>query len=676
MKQRKQNSNTIAESEVEVTALGATGLQAALLLADTTNVKPTIKVNNYRVMSVPDETELIAVAGDRYAECVNFEVSRYSTCYDLNNGKRWFIETLNAKPETPEYNIVEINADALEITDELITFQWVVDPLTVAYPGDVQLRLMVLLYDEATDTDFLWRSQTGIFTVYKTFLPYGDDPAPYPGLSYIEDAINKIDDMMQQAQIANQDTQQLILELSELVGDINNVYATATRAEEPNVTVTWEENGLHFSFELPKGDMGYYFTPHIDEEGNISWSNNGLLPNPTVVNIKGPKGDEGGTFRIIGNVTSASDLPDATTLPDNDAYIVGASAPYELYVIEVLNGVNTWFNAGTFNAVAGEPGIASSFTIVQTNTIAPGLDASVSEAAESTPQDRRYIVNIPRGEKGDVEFATFDVSIENGHLYVTYPDGMEDVQFELRNGHLFAIINVEGTSQEMDIGAVGFNPVGEYDAGTQYKRLDIVFSTANEASYIAVIDSIGQDLLDETYWMPYGGVGSGNSEDAMLIYVYDTNRSGVVDDSERLGAQPPSYYASQAALTSGLNIKSNINHTHSQYITEETDPNIFEWAKQAAKPTYTASEIGLGNVNNTSDLNKPISLAMQTALDGKASTSHTHDPSSIGAVARANPVVDNTSIDIPSARNIYAGTTALVSGVSNLPTGSIYLQYE
>lgn len=36
------------------------------------------------------------------------------------------------------------------------------------------------------------------------------------------------------------------------------------------------------------------------------------------------------------------------------------------------------------------------------------------------------------------------------------------------------------------------------------------------------------------------------------------------------------------------------------------------------------SDVGLGNVNNTSDLNKPISTATQTALNGKSDTTHTH----------------------------------------------------
>lgn len=43
----------------------------------------------------------------------------------------------------------------------------------------------------------------------------------------------------------------------------------------------------------------------------------------------------------------------------------------------------------------------------------------------------------------------------------------------------------------------------------------------------------------------------------------------------------------------------------------------------------TAEQIGLSNVNNTADLDKPISTAVQTALDNKANTKHTHKKSDI-----------------------------------------------
>ena len=43
----------------------------------------------------------------------------------------------------------------------------------------------------------------------------------------------------------------------------------------------------------------------------------------------------------------------------------------------------------------------------------------------------------------------------------------------------------------------------------------------------------------------------------------------------------------------------------------------------------TAEQVGLGNVNNTADLDKPISTAVQTALNDKANTKHTHKKSDI-----------------------------------------------
>lgn len=54
-----------------------------------------------------------------------------------------------------------------------------------------------------------------------------------------------------------------------------------------------------------KGDNGTTFTPSVDTNGNLSWSNDGGLPNPPTVNIKGQKGDTGLAATIqIGTVTT------------------------------------------------------------------------------------------------------------------------------------------------------------------------------------------------------------------------------------------------------------------------------------------------------------------------------------------------------------------------------------
>ena len=42
-----------------------------------------------------------------------------------------------------------------------------------------------------------------------------------------------------------------------------------------------------------QGDPGYYFTPSVSDTGDLSWTNNGNLENPTTVNIKGPQGNPG-----------------------------------------------------------------------------------------------------------------------------------------------------------------------------------------------------------------------------------------------------------------------------------------------------------------------------------------------------------------------------------------------
>lgn len=43
--------------------------------------------------------------------------------------------------------------------------------------------------------------------------------------------------------------------------------------------------------EVLKGDIGYTYTPHVTNEGILYWTNNGKLPNPKPVNIKGRDGD-------------------------------------------------------------------------------------------------------------------------------------------------------------------------------------------------------------------------------------------------------------------------------------------------------------------------------------------------------------------------------------------------
>lgn len=84
---------------------------------------------------------------------------------------------------------------------------------------------------------------------------------------------------------------------------------------------------------------------------------------------------------------------------------------------------------------------------------------------------------------------------------------------------------------------------------------------------------------------------------------------------------------------------------------------------QTGVVTLTKADIGLANIDNTSDSNKPVSVATQTALDGKAALAHTHTASQISdSTVTGRSVL--TATDAATAR------TAIGAGTSNLTIGT------
>ena len=88
------------------------------------------------------------------------------------------------------------------------------------------------------------------------------------------------------------------------------------------------------------GPLGILFTPNVDIDGNLSWTNNGELENPPARNIKGPKGDPGRsgvdlgayvTPTATGTIASfddgADDLPVKSLMVDIDPAQSGSGEP-------------------------------------------------------------------------------------------------------------------------------------------------------------------------------------------------------------------------------------------------------------------------------------------------------------------------------------------------------------
>ena len=82
----------------------------------------------------------------------------------------------------------------------------------------------------------------------------------------------------------------------------------------------------------------------------------------------------------------------------------------------------------------------------------------------------------------------------------------------------------------------------------------------------------------------------------------------------------------------------------------------YEYSTNVFKPKIlTKSTFGLGNVDNTSDANKPISTATQTALNGKANASHTHAQSDITNLV--SDLAAKASTSYVDAQNTSQNTT-------------------
>jgi len=131
-----------------------------------------------------------------------------------------------------------------------------------------------------------------------------------------------------------------------------------------------------------------------------------------------------------------------------------------------------------------------------------------------------------------------------------------------------------------------------------------------------------------------------------------------------------------SATQTALNGKANTSHTHTQSQITDLDFPVDSVAGKTGTVTLVKGDVGLGNVDNTSDLNKPISTATQTALDAKAATSTvTAISNRVTAVEDMTPVVmlwnGSAYVEASTAR-IYVGP----NDPGTVPDGSIWIDTD
>ncbi len=169
-------------------------------------------------------------------------------------------------------------------------------------------------------------------------------------------------------------------------------------------------------------------------------------------------------------------------------------------------------------------------------------------------------------------------------------------------------------------------------------------------------------------------VGNGyDSERTSDALVLDSNGNLWVAGSIKCGGDSGGYTLPPATADTlgGVMIGENINVSDSGTISVDLSAylksdEISDWAKAENKPAYTASEVGLGNVDNTADIDKPISTATQMALDSKDYLKATEIT---GQTIDLNNIALNTASDKGKSRRYFC-TSASAQNISNCPVSA------
>lgn len=151
-------------------------------------------------------------------------------------------------------------------------------------------------------------------------------------------------------------------------------------------------------FRMWQGLQGPYYIPTVDEEGVLSWTNTGGLPNPDPVDITGPAG---ASFSIAGIVETVSDLPQSA----EGVWLVGEDAPYDGYTYII----DSWEFIGQFaigpEGPAGEdgqPGAAAGFgtptATIDSNVGTPGV--TITASGPDTAKVFAFAFTNLKGETG------------------------------------------------------------------------------------------------------------------------------------------------------------------------------------------------------------------------------------------------------------------------------------
>ena len=277
-------------------------------------------------------------------------------------------------------------------------------------------------------------------------------------------------------------------------------------------------------FRMWQGLVGPYFTPTVSPSGDLGWTNNGGLPNPSPVNIKGSPGT---SLTIKGVAATVGDLPE--NAEQGDIWLVGAASPYTGY----LRNDDSWVSLGQFTITTAVQSVNGKTGVVLLDAEDVGaLPASTQIPAKTSDltNDSGFVnaagaaaaapVQSVNGKTGAVSLDAEDVgAIPDGTLekvttvaFLHQADSECDSYASGNYGYsACTVIHNDDTCIIYDFGADTCKRLLAYLSANNITKVNAVIISHYHADHITLAAlnaflSAGLDLTECVFYLPHNGI--------------------------------------------------------------------------------------------------------------------------------------------------------------------------
>ena len=353
-----------------------------------------IVVGSDRYITVPESLQKIGVQFDHNAETVTFDCPRYWDGHDLSMMKI-YINYMRPNDSFGAYLCSDAEIDSMDNT--IMHFNWVISGHVTEFAGPLSFLVCICDVDQNGDSTTHWNSELNTQLYISSGMKCRDAIlGRYPDI--ITQLLNRMD-------------------------SVEAVFA-------PTVEITEIEGGHHlkmidvngtYEFDVMdgnKGDKGDAFTysdftaeqlAALKGEKGDAFTYSDFTAEQLAA-LKGEKGDTGSGLRILGYYETLTALESSVTNPSvGDAYGIGSSEPYNIYIYTDING---WVNNGALQGAKGEDGHTPEkgidyFTDADKQEIATAASEMIGQATDT----KQGLVMV-NGENG------IGVNTEDGSLYI------------------------------------------------------------------------------------------------------------------------------------------------------------------------------------------------------------------------------------------------------------------